>query len=63
MDICQFHTIVGMAGIKAYQWAGFNRKNAIWYGGMTGSLFLTINCEILDGTSKQWGASSGRFNT
>ena len=48
----------GVAGIKAYQWAGFNRKNAIWYGGMTGSLFLTI-IEILDGTSKQWGASSG----
>ena len=48
----------GVAGIKAYQWAGFSRKNAIWYGGMTGSFFLTI-IEVLDGTSKKWGASSG----
>ena len=48
----------GVAGIKAYEWAGFTRKKAIWYGGMTGSLFLTI-IEILDGTSKQWGASFG----
>ena len=40
------HTAVsyysGVAGIKAYQWAGFSRKKAIWYGGMTGSFFLTI---------------------
>ena len=48
----------GVAGIKAYEWAGFTRKKAIWYGGMTGSFFLTI-IEILDGTSKQWGASFG----
>ena len=48
----------GVAGIKAYEWAGFSRKNAIWYGGMTGSIFLTV-IEVLDGTSKQWGASSG----
>ena len=48
----------GVAGIKAYKWAGFTRNKAIWYGGMTGSLFLTI-IEILDGTSKEWGASFG----
>ena len=48
----------GVAGIKAYEWAGFSRKKAIWYGGMTGSLFLTI-IEILDGHSEEWGASSG----
>ena len=48
----------GVAGIKAYEWAGFSRKNAIWYGGMTGSIFLTV-IEVLDGTSEQWGASSG----
>ena len=48
----------GVAGIKAYEWAGFTRNKAIWYGGMTGSLFLTI-IEILDGTSKEWGASFG----
>ena len=32
----------GVVGIKAYEWAGFNRNKAIWYGGMTGSFFLTI---------------------
>ena len=48
----------GVAGIKAYEWAGFDRRKAIWYGGMTGSFFLTI-IEVLDGTSMQWGASSG----
>ena len=47
----------GVAGIKAYEWAGFSRKNAIWYGGMTGSIFLTV-IEVLDGTSEEWGASS-----
>ena len=48
----------GVAGIKAYQWTGMNRKNAIWYGGLTGTFFLTI-IEVLDGQSEQWGASSG----
>ena len=48
----------GVAGIKAYEWAGFSRKNAIWYGGMTGSIFLTV-IEVLDGTSEEWGASLG----
>ena len=50
----------GVAGIDVYEWAGFSRKKAIWYGGMTGSIFLTI-IEILDGTSEEWGASSGDF--
>ena len=48
----------GVVGIKVYKWAGFNRNNAIWYGGLSGSLFLTI-IEILDGHSAEWGASSG----
>ena len=48
----------GVAGIKAYQWTGMKRKNAIWYGGLTGTFFLSI-IEVLDGQSKQWGASSG----
>ena len=48
----------GVVGIKAYEWAGFSRKNAIWYGGMTGSIFLSV-IEILDGTSEEWGASLG----
>ncbi|MEC9209235.1 MAG: DUF2279 domain-containing protein [Bacteroidota bacterium] len=48
----------GVVGIKAYEWTGMNRRKAIWYGGMTGSIFLTI-IEVLDGTSQEWGASSG----
>jgi hypothetical protein len=48
----------GVAGIKAYQWTGMSRKNAIWYGGLTGTFFLTI-IEVLDGQSEEWGASSG----
>ena len=48
----------GVAGIKAYEWTGMKRNNAIWYGGMTGSFFLTI-IEVLDGHSAEWGASSG----
>jgi hypothetical protein len=48
----------GVAGIKAYKWAGFSRKKAIWYGGLTGTFFLSI-IEVLDGQSKEWGASSG----
>ena len=48
----------GVVGIKAYKWTGMKRKNAIWYGGLTGTFFLTI-IEILDGYSAEWGASSG----
>lgn len=49
---------LGVKGIQCFKWAGFNRKKSIWYGGMSGSVFLTI-VEILDGTSKKWGASPG----
>ena len=48
----------GVSGIKAYKWTGMNSMNAIWYGGLTGTFFLTI-IEVLDGQSKEWGASSG----
>ena len=48
----------GVAGIKAYKWTGMKRKNAIWYGGLTGTFFLSI-IEVLDGKSEEWGASSG----
>ena len=48
----------GVAGIKAYEWAGIKRKNAIWYGGLTGTFFLSA-IELLDGQSAEWGASSG----
>ncbi len=48
---------MGVTGMQAYDWADFNRKEAIWYGGLSGSIFLTI-VEVLDGFSKEWGASS-----
>ena len=48
----------GVVGIEAYKWTGMSKKNAIWYGGLTGSFFLTI-IEVLDGFSRQWGASFG----
>lgn len=48
----------GLLGMQAYQWAGFSKSQSIWYGGLTGTFFLTI-IEILDGTSQEWGASSG----
>ena len=34
---------MGVAGIKAYKWAGMNEKTSIWYGGLSGS-FPTIRC-------------------
>lgn len=49
---------VGVLGIKAYQWAGFTRKQSIWIGGLTGTFFQSA-VEILDGFSEKWGASSG----
>ena len=49
---------IGLVGIKAYKWGGMNRKEAIWYGGLSGSFFLTA-VEVLDGFSEEWGASSG----
>ena len=49
---------MGLHGIQAYQWAGFNKNAAIWYGGLSGSIFLTT-IEVLDGFSKEWGASKG----
>lgn len=49
---------IGLVGIKSYKWAGISRERAIWYGGLSGSVFLTA-VEILDGFSEEWGASSG----
>ena len=49
---------LGVAGIRSYRWSGMKEKNAIWYGGFTGSFFLSM-IEYLDGKSAHWGASSG----
>ncbi len=51
---------LGVVGIKAYRWTGMSNKRAIWYGGFTGSFFLSL-IEFLDGKSEQWGASTGDF--
>ena len=48
----------GKFGYEMYRWAGVERKKAIWIGGSTGFIFLTV-IEILDGFSAQWGASAG----
>ena len=48
----------GVVGIKMYKWAGINYHSSVWHGGLTGTYFLTI-VEILDGFSKEWGASVG----
>ena len=58
MGHMMFSYYTGVAGIKACQWTGMSRKSSIWYGGLTGTYFLTI-VEILDGKSAEWGASSG----
>ncbi len=51
---------LGKFGYEFYRWAGVDRKTAIWVGGSTGFLYLTI-VEILDGFSAEWGASMGDF--
>lgn len=50
----------GKFGYELYRWAGVERKTAIWVGGSTGFILLTV-IEILDGFSAEWGASSGDF--
>lgn len=49
---------VGRVGYDLLSWSGVKRKNAIWYGGMLGSIFLNT-VEILDGYSSEWGFSVG----
>ena len=49
---------VGRLGYGLYRWAGVDKKKAVWYGGTLGFVYLTT-IEILDGFSKEWGASTG----
>ena len=49
---------IGRVGYGALRWSGVPEKKAIWYGGMTGLVFLTT-IEIMDGFSEQWGFSPG----
>ena len=47
---------IGLVGYSALRWSGFPEKKAIWYGGMTGFVYLA-SVEIMDGFSAEWGAS------
>jgi hypothetical protein len=49
---------VGALGTDVYRWAGVDQTHAVWYGGLTGFLFLTT-IEIFDGFSSGWGFSGG----
>ena len=58
------HTVtsyyIGRVGIGLMKWSGVERKKAIWYGGMLGSLYQST-IEVLDGYSTQWGFSVTDF--
>ena len=47
---------IGKVGMRALQWAGTERKRAIWYGAGAAYLFQTT-LEVFDGFSSQWGFS------
>lgn len=49
---------IGLIGYNALRWSGVSENRATWYGGLTGLVYLTT-VEIMDGFSKQWGASVG----
>lgn len=49
---------VGKVGMEVLDWAGISKKNQLIYGATYGFAFLTA-VEILDGFSKEWGASGG----
>lgn len=51
---------IGRIGIGFFKWGGMERKKAIWYGGMLGSVYQST-IEVLDGYSKEWGFSTGDF--
>ncbi|WP_366943656.1 DUF2279 domain-containing protein [uncultured Polaribacter sp.] len=49
---------LGKLGMEALDWAGISKKNQLIYGATYGFAFLTA-VEVLDGFSKEWGASPG----
>jgi hypothetical protein len=46
--------------MATWKWAGLNRKQQIWIGGLAGATFQTV-IEVLDGFSSEWGWSWGDF--
>jgi hypothetical protein len=51
---------IGRVGIGFFKWGGMERKKAIWYGGVLGSVYQST-IEIMDGYSTEWGFSLGDF--
>lgn len=47
---------IGLVGYNALRWSGVPEKKAIWYGGMSGFVYLA-SIEVMDGFSEEWGAS------
>lgn len=52
---------IGVVGIDLLKWSGVERKKAIWYGGVMGSVYQST-IEILDGFSTDWGFSVSDFS-
>ena len=48
---------MGRLGSEMFKWSGSSQKNQLIYGAGLGFAFLTA-VEVLDGYSKQWGAST-----
>ena len=49
---------IGRIGYESLRWAGVSESKSIWYGGLTGLVYLT-SVEVFDGFSAEWGASVG----
>ena len=49
---------VGKVGMEVLDWAGVSKRDQLIYGATFGFTFLTA-VEVLDGFSKEWGASTG----
>jgi hypothetical protein len=63
MDKCGHFTTsyyIGKVGIGLLKWSGVERKKAIWYGGILGSIYQNT-IEVMDGYSSEWGFSVGDF--
>jgi hypothetical protein len=51
---------ISRTSMASWKWAGLNRKQQIWIGGLAGATFQTV-IEVLDGFSAEWGWSWGDF--
>jgi len=51
---------ISRTSMASWKWAGLNRKQQIWIGGLAGAVFQTV-IEIQDGFSAEWGWSWGDF--